>query len=202
MTAPTDAHDAHDLMALICPTNTPTPHPEWPHLCNCADCTARADLIDLSGDLWGIPLAEFDALFDPHRPHPAFNRTYLREPLFRWFVSGELPWQDPLASCWPVRLDPDAEPPAEKFELLALIEPRFERSYRRRRPDLRDQSESSYDYSLANFAFATAWNVQEVADLLIAGRREHGDVSRKGLRRDYIERTLINALLAVARRSL
>jgi hypothetical protein len=192
---------AVDLMALWCPYGQATPHPEWPLLCDCGDCIAAARA---SSTLTQADLDRSVALFDARRPHPDFAGEYLRSVIFRFLVHcPDLPWTDPLHG-WPVRLRWDAEPPAEKFELLALIEPRFERSYCRRRPDLRDQSDSSYDFSLALFAFDAGWTCQEVADLLIAGRREHGDISKPGkaLRRDYQERTLLKALLQVARRTL
>ncbi len=126
-----------------------------------------------------------------------FDLLYLSSAEFRctWHRGKRL--RDPL-EVWPVALHPDAAPPAEAFELLCLLEPRFERSFRRRRPEFGDQSESSYDFSLALLAFGAGWTAQQVADLIVAGRREHGDVS-KALRRDYVERTLIRALLAVAR---
>jgi len=132
---------------------------------------------------------------------PGFDALYMGSPEFRctWHRDRE---RDPLEGL-PLRLRWDAEPPAEAFELLCLLEPRFERSFRRQRADFRDQTDSSYDFSLALFAFDAGWTCQEVADLLIAGRREHGDISKPGkaLRLDYQERTLRKALLAVARRS-
>jgi hypothetical protein len=163
--------------------------------------TPAEQAVDLTG--LGFEWDELPALLDRDHPHPDFDRVYRRSSSLRFILHADDQPRDPLDG-WPVRLRWDAEPPAEKFELLAMIEPRFERSYRRRRPDLLDQSDSSCDYSLALFAFAAGWTCQEVADLLIAGRREHGDISKPGkaLRRDYTERTLLRALLTVARRAL
>lgn len=158
--------------------------------------------IDL-GDWPGFNPDELPALLDPKVPHPDFTSVYLRSWVFRSLVHDSEAWREPLSG-WPVRLRWDAQPPDDRFELLALIEPRFERSYRRKRPDLLDQSDSAYDFSLAVFAFNAGWTAQEVTDLLIASRRQHGDISKPGkaLRRDYMERTLLRAALAVARRSL
>jgi hypothetical protein len=96
----------------------------------------------------------------------------------------------------------DAEPPADKLQLLRVTNPRFEQSYRRQRPDLADQSDSAYDFSLAIFALRAHWTFQEAADLLIASRREFSDTRRPGkaLRHDYQTRTLTRAQEIVRRR--
>lgn len=72
-------------------------------------------------------------------------------------------------------LDPDVSPPFEKFLALMGAAPKFKRSWERRRPDLADQSASSFDMSLASFAVTAGWTDQEVANLLIANRRRNGD---------------------------
>lgn len=88
-------------------------------------------------------------------------------------------------------LDPEANPPFEKFEALKSNEPRFGESWEMKRKDFSDSSPSSYDYSLASFAFYADWTWQEVANLIISFRRKH-DIDLK-LRYDYYERTLARA---------
>jgi hypothetical protein len=93
---------------------------------------------------------------------------------------------------WQFELAPGAEPPADKFALLLDIDLQFKLSWLHGRRDLQDQSESSYDLSLATRAFAAGWTAQEVVNLLIAHRRKHkADLK---LRKDYYERTLTKAI--------
>ncbi|MCG3138810.1 MAG: hypothetical protein HJJLKODD_02679 [Phycisphaerae bacterium] len=95
-----------------------------------------------------------------------------------------------------LRLDPAAEPPALKLA-EALVEcPQFKQSWLRERPDLADQSPSGYDLSLATIAALRGWSDQEIADLVITARRQHGHNPAKALRPDYIQRTLARARVA------
>ena len=87
----------------------------------------------------------------------------------------------------------NANPPFDKFEALSAAEPLFAQSWNRKRKDLHDQSGSSYDMSLASLAARTGWSDQEIADLIIASRRKHGDDLSKALRIDYISRTISRA---------
>jgi hypothetical protein len=91
-------------------------------------------------------------------------------------------------------LNPAAEPPFEKFDMLADIEPRFRQSWERKRPDMQDQSPSAYDLSLATHSARVRWTDQEIADLLIAHRRKHRDDLK--LRVDYFKRTIEKARAA------
>jgi hypothetical protein len=88
-------------------------------------------------------------------------------------------------------LDPDAEPPLGKLLALQDNDAKFSRSMRRDRPDLADQSPSSYDMSLASIAATAGWSDQEIANLLIFSRRENGDDLK--LREDYYARTIARA---------
>lgn len=88
-------------------------------------------------------------------------------------------------------LDERAEPPFDKFFALCEIEPKFKASWDRARKDLQDQSASSYDLSLARYAYMCGWSDQEVATLIIAFRRKHGEDLK--LRKDYYDRTLQRA---------
>ena len=93
---------------------------------------------------------------------------------------------------WDIALSANAEPPADKFVLLAEIDTQFKLSWLHARKDLQDQSASSYDLALATRAFAASWTPQEVVNLLIAHRRKHNEDLK--LRKDYYERTLSKAL--------
>ena len=86
-----------------------------------------------------------------------------------------------------VVLDPHANPPFDKFEALRINEPRFSRSWEHQRSDLKDQSQSAYDQSLANFAARVGWSDQDITNLIIANRRRHGADLK--LREDYYQRT-------------
>jgi putative DNA primase/helicase len=85
-------------------------------------------------------------------------------------------------------LTPDADPPFGKFEALRENSTKFKRSWERGRKDLKDQSASGYDLSLASFAVEAGWTDQEIANLIIAARRKHGDDLK--LRQDYYARTI------------
>jgi hypothetical protein len=88
-------------------------------------------------------------------------------------------------------LDPDAEPPLLKILALQDNVPKFKRSLDKNRPDLADQSASSYDMSLASIAVVAGWDDQEIANLLIFTRRSNGDDLK--LREDYYARTIAKA---------
>ena len=98
-------------------------------------------------------------------------------------------------------LRPDAEPPADKFAPLYQACPAFAQAWNRRRPDLADQSQSSYDLSLADIAALNGWTDQEIANLLIAARRKHGQKPEKALRADYVAKTIASARRAAEERS-
>jgi len=70
--------------------------------------------------------------------------------------------------------DPEAQPPAEKFQALCESNPVFVLSWENRRTNLRDASQSAFDMSVAAFAALAGWGEQEICDLIIAHRREHG----------------------------
>lgn len=90
-------------------------------------------------------------------------------------------------------LKSDASPPFDLFNQLKDFEPKFSLSWDRKRRDLPDQSGSSYDLSLASIAAAAGWTDQNIADLIIAARRDAKDDVEKALRQDYIPRTIAKA---------
>ena len=69
---------------------------------------------------------------------------------------------------------PDASPPQDAFADLMAREPSFALTWHHQRADLADTSLSGHDMSLADLAVRNGWSDQEVADLLIAHRRQHG----------------------------
>ncbi len=94
------------------------------------------------------------------------------------------------------QIDSEAEPPAMKYAALIRNEPRFLQSWDHTRRDLKDQTLSSYDMSLATIAAYADWTDQEIVNLLITHRRENGSL-KKGMRPDYLQRTLARARQAV-----
>lgn len=88
-------------------------------------------------------------------------------------------------------LDPGANPDAGKMSALSEIDPRFKQTFTRKRKDLLGKSDSEWDMSLASQAVAAGWPDQEVCNLLIAHRREHGGAPK--LREDYYARTIRRA---------
>jgi hypothetical protein len=63
----------------------------------------------------------------------------------------------------------------EKFHILLRQNPKFRLSWERRRPDLRDQTLSGYEMSLASIAANAGWNAQEICDVVVAFRdKENG----------------------------
>lgn len=85
-------------------------------------------------------------------------------------------------------LDPEAMPPQDKLDILLELDAKFKASWEHRRKDFKDDSPSAYDLSLASFAFAAEWEVQEIVDLLIAFRRING--LKLKLNEQYFEKTL------------
>ena len=95
-------------------------------------------------------------------------------------------------------LDPNANPPQEKFETLRDFDTKFKASWEHRRKDFKsgDESASAYDLSLASFALGAGWTEQETVDLLIAFRRNNNLKAK--LVESYYRRTLTAASNAVA----
>lgn len=93
----------------------------------------------------------------------------------------------PVASVAPVS---DAEPPAEKFAEAMTESPLFRSTWNHERDDLADQSQSSFDMSLATIAALREWSDAEIASLIAANRRKFGANPRKAMRADYVGRTI------------
>lgn len=88
-------------------------------------------------------------------------------------------------------LDANATPPQEKLEALMDNSSGFKKTWQRQRRDLTDTSASGYDLSLACFFAYAKWEDQEIANGLIAHRRQHG--SDLKLRMDYYQSTISKA---------
>lgn len=102
----------------------------------------------------------------------------------------------------PLVLSEDRRPPEDALLALLTNHEKAKASWEKKRSDLADQSGSSYDFSLAVIAAKVGWSDQEIADLLIARRRKHGEdfkTTRGGvLRVDYYQRTILAAKKIVA----
>lgn len=82
-----------------------------------------------------------------------------------------------------------SEPP-EDFDILCENMPEVADTWAHDRPDLKDQSPSSYDMSLASYAVIAGWDDEKIAKLLMAHRNKYGfDLKRL----DYYERTIAKA---------
>lgn len=120
---------------------------------------------------------------------------------FETFMAEEIPAETPEVQVGALALRPDAEPPADKFAQLYQSCPAFAQAWNRQRPDFTDQSQSSYDLSLADIAALNGWTDQEIANLVIAARRRHEQKPEKALRADYITKTIASARRAASERT-
>lgn len=77
----------------------------------------------------------------------------------------------------------------EKFKGLLSNNPKFKKTWCHERPDLKDQSMSGYDLSLASFAAYADWSDNEIAGLIIAHRNLWGG-EEKAQRQDYLIRQI------------
>ena len=106
--------------------------------------------------------------------------------------------QERAAQAWkewfadkPLVIDPSAMVPEDLLSRYMAASPRLQNTWRRRRDDLNDQSQSGYDLALANFGFETGLSEQQIVDLMIHHRRIHGQRPRTRL--DYFQRTIAKA---------
>lgn len=95
-------------------------------------------------------------------------------------------------------LNENADPPAAKMvQISALFVPEFIRTWNNDRDDeLNDTSPSGYDFTLALMAAKCNWSDQEIMDLMVAFRREHGHKLHLDNKQKYV-RTIIKAKNAV-----
>jgi hypothetical protein len=94
----------------------------------------------------------------------------------------------------PRSFDPHtAAPDREKARMLFLDVPRARKAFDRELTDIDDQSGSGQDLALANAAAGQGWEALEIAQLIAAARRHHGDRPNG---RSYYAATAGNAIEA------
>lgn len=108
---------------------------------------------------------------------------------FMAFNVDEIKVERPKYVCGDLTLHPSANPPIEKMMALLTNSSDFKKTWEHKRGW---PSNSEYEFSLASLAVQAMWNDQEIADLLIAHRRQWGPekLSKLTERKDYIERTI------------
>lgn len=129
------------------------------------------------------------------------DRRYNPQDFDQYAAAEETVAPQVVATVGALVLRADAEPPAERFTALCRSCPAFVRSWERQRTDLHDQSQSGYDLSLASIAALDGWSDEEIANLLIAARRKHGEKVAKALRQKYVADTIAKARAAAAERT-
>lgn len=130
----------------------------------------------LTGPRWA-PSSFDDYMADERAPSLLAGR--------RTYVAGEL------------ELRADAQPDIDRLDAMRDNDTKFRQSWDRTRKDLDDDSASSYDLSIATIAAGAGWTDQDIANLIIASRRKHGDDLK--LRADYYARTISRARDSQAR---
>lgn len=93
-----------------------------------------------------------------------------------------------------LRLDPDAEPDYKKLHTLMSNDEKFAALLRRDAACsrwLKDTSPSAFDLAVANNLVRCGWQDQEIVDLLIYNRRQHGNDLK--LRETYYSKTIAKA---------
>jgi hypothetical protein len=98
--------------------------------------------------------------------------------------------------------DPAAKIDVDLFEALSANDPKFTKTWDRKRKDLKDQSPSGYDMALAHIAIQAGLTDQDILNLCIAWRRKHGEALKLD-RPDYWERyTIAHARAAYDRKAV
>lgn len=92
-----------------------------------------------------------------------------------------------------ITINPDADVPLRKFQLLKAADAHFEATWTRKRRMPKDSSNSGYDMAIADAAAACGWSAQDICDLLVSFRREHSE-DLKAQNVQYYQRTIHGAL--------
>jgi hypothetical protein len=100
-------------------------------------------------------------------------------------TSGE--WAKEFADT-PIVISYGAVIPDNVLQGWMEADPQFKATWFRQRLDLRDDSQSGYDYSLVNFGLDAGLALQQIVDLIIHHRRKHKQKARTRL--DYYQRTI------------
>ena len=91
----------------------------------------------------------------------------------------------------PLVINPSATVSEDVLARYMAADLRFQKTWRRQRDDLKDQSQSGYDLALANFGSEVGLSEQQIVDLMIHHRRIHNQ--RQRTRLDYFQRTIAKA---------
>lgn len=92
-----------------------------------------------------------------------------------------------------------AEPPQDKLDHLIEIDAEFKAAWIKMDDRSKDNSVSGYHFRMTRIAIMAGWEDQEIANLLIAWNRRHGEDMTKILQRpDYTIRTIENARMTVS----
>jgi hypothetical protein len=83
----------------------------------------------------------------------------------------KLPQQTRRVNVEQLVIDPNAEPPAEKFYQLCERKPDFQKTWDRRQGG--KWTQETYEAKLAHYVTEDEWTKQEIANLIIAFRRKH-----------------------------
>ena len=159
--------------------------------------TAKSQGYDLDavGDLTRV--LRLPGTFNRKGPEPVEVRVlqanqyrYCPDDFDMYLVAEEYAQANQPVQVEAISLSADDEPPMMKLFALLDNDPKFKRTWNRKRTDLQDQSPSAYDLSAASIAVNAGWSDQEIADLIIGARRMNKEDISKALRRDYIQRTI------------
>lgn len=87
-----------------------------------------------------------------------------------------------------------AEPPQDKLDNLIEMDAEFKAAWIKMNDKSKDNSISGYHFRMAKISIMAGWEDQEIANLLVAWNRRHGEDLTKLIKRpDYIIRTIENA---------
>lgn len=112
-------------------------------------------------------------------------------------------WATHIRRTAPEAPSADVEPgdmPWDKFDAILENDEKFRKTWLHKRPDLQDQSLSTFDFSLCVLAAQTGWNDSELAALVVHHRRKWGGIEKGTQRKDYVSRTVANTREALRRR--
>jgi hypothetical protein len=90
----------------------------------------------------------------------------------------------------PLDMGDDRTVDALMIERLCEADPRFRRTWERKRRDLKDQSASAYDLAVAHVAVVAGLTDQQTANLMLGWRRKHQEDTQKARRLGYVQRTI------------
>lgn len=104
-------------------------------------------------------------------------------------------------SLLPITLRRDPVLNYQRMKVMEEEYPKWGKTWARKRRDLKDQSLSGYDMALASMAVSAEWTDQDIADLLVAFRLQHGTEKdiKKAFRMDYVSGTIKHVRMSMER---